>query len=113
MAKSTTFSEAPAKPYLLPTDLPKALTYLASSELEALLDAVQTERKIRAATLKDGAPPLAAQRPIPDPARPRIGRINAMRAALKAGIKPSTIAKQFGVSKATVAEVASGLANDR
>ena len=32
------------------------------------------------------------------------GRINAVRAAFKAGVKPSTIARQFGISPSAVKE---------
>jgi hypothetical protein len=88
--------------YQLPRNLPNALSHLDDDQLERLLRAVnvELERRGKKAPIRqrierkqpaeDGAPPLA------------FGKLNAIRAAFKAGVKPSAIAKQFGVSQADV-----------
>ncbi len=96
-----------ATPYLLPTDLPKALNWLTVHEFDTLAKAVQIEKKKRAASSPTDAELRAAGEPSkPYLLKPRVGQINAIRAAIKAGAKATTVAKQFGVSKATVAEIA-------
>ena len=88
--------------YQLPRNLPSALSHLDDDQLERLPGAVNDElerRGNKASTqqtieqkrpTKQGAPPLA------------FGKLNAIRAAFKAGVKPSAIAKQFGVLQADV-----------
>jgi hypothetical protein len=88
--------------YQLPSNLPNALSHLDDGQLERLLSAVTGEferrgKKVpirqrieRKPPAEDGAAPLA------------FGKLNAIRAAFKAGVKPSHIAKQFGVSQADV-----------
>ena len=108
MAPSTNPSGASARPYLLPTDLPKALTWLSVDELDTLAKAVRTEQKRRTApSTNDELFRTAGKASKPNPIGPRVGQINAIRAAIKAGVTPTTIAKQFGVTKATIVEIAS------
>jgi hypothetical protein len=108
MARSTNPVEPSARPYLLPTDLPKALTWLTLDELDTLVKAVELEQKRRAGpAAKDFEPRAAGMRSGPNPGGPRVGQINAIRAAIKAGVKPTAIAKQFGVTKTAIAEIAS------
>ena len=108
MARSVNPSGSSARPHLLPPDLPKALTWLSVEELDTLANAIQTEQKRRAASTGNaGVFRIAGKPSRPNPVGPRIGQINAIRAAIKAGVTPTTIAKQFGVTKATVAEIAS------
>ncbi len=108
MAPSTNPSGSSARPYLLPTDLPKALTWLTVDELDTLAKAVQIEKRKRAASSPNDAELRAAGKPSkPNPLGPSVGQINSIRAAIKAGVTPTTIAKQLGVTKATVAEIAS------
>jgi hypothetical protein len=88
--------------YQLPSNLPNALRHLDDDQLERLLSAVnvELERRGKKAPIRqrierkpraeDGVPPLA------------FGKLNAIRAAFKAGVKPSAIAKQFGVSQTDV-----------
>jgi len=80
-------------------------------EIDALLGAVTTEAERR------GRRPLspAKEKPAAD-AKPQrrqaasedgagsltTGKLNAVRAAFKAGVKPSTIARQFGISQSGV-----------
>ena len=88
--------------YQLPSNLPSALSHLDNDQLERLLMAVKVEleRRGKIAPIdkqlsenllqKEGALPLA------------FGKLNAIRAAFKAGVKPSAISKQFGVSQTDV-----------
>ena len=92
---------------MLPAELPKALTWLTANELETLLIAVQGEQRRRAATSSGTTQKRPARRTLaPKGPSPKVGQINAIRAALRAGLTPAAVAKQFGVSKAVVAEVA-------
>ena len=96
--------------YFLPKDLAGALKRLDDVEIDALLAAVTTEAERR------------GRRP-PDPAKKRVadakpqrrqkvaehgagslttGKLNAVRAAFKADVKPSAIARQFGISQSDV-----------
>jgi hypothetical protein len=97
--------------HLLPKDLAGALKRLDDAEIDALLAAVTTEAERR------GRRPLspAKDKPVAD-AKPQrrqapaedgvgsltTGKLNAVRAAFKAGVKPSAIAKQFGISQSDV-----------
>jgi hypothetical protein len=96
--------------YALPTNLPSALRHLDDDQLERLLAAVIAERQARGGKklpvsdesrpkrrTKEVAPPLAQ------------GKLNAVRAAFKAGVRPSRIARQFGVS---LSDVRKALASD-
>ena len=95
--------------YALPTNLPSALRHLDDDQLDRLLAAVIAELKQRGKNLsvsdetsrkqrtKEVAPPLAQ------------GKLNAVRAAFKAGVRPSRIARQFGVS---LSDVRKALASD-
>lgn len=88
--------------YVLPKDLPNAIKQLNDDELERLLGAAQAEQKRRskpkeALTNKRQAE-LRSVTLTPS-------KINAVRAAFKAGIKPSQIARQFGISRADVQKV--------
>ena len=88
--------------YALPTNLPSALRHLDNDQLDRLLAAVIAELKQRGKNLsasdetsrkqrtKEVAPPLAN------------GKLNAVRAAFKAGVTPSRIAREFGISHADV-----------
>jgi len=94
--------------HFLPKDLLKRLD---DAEIDALLAAVTTEAERR------GRGPLspAKDKPVADakpqrrqaPAKDGVGslttgKLNAVRAAFKAGVKPSAIAKQFGISQSDV-----------
>lgn len=114
---------------MLPKDLPGALKWLEDGEIDTLLAAVSEEAKRRGML-----PPEAKTAKAPEPvesarqvdkidnagkttrhAPPRSGssssgvltaaRANAVRAAFVAGVKPSAIARQFGIPQATVRQV--------
>jgi hypothetical protein len=89
---------ASSQTYALPTNLPSALSRLDDDQLDRLLAAVHVEQQRRGKSVepsrkqrtKEITPPLAQ------------GKLNAVRAAFKAGVRPSKIAKQFGISQADV-----------
>ena len=97
-------------PPLLPKDLAGALTRLADTEIDDLLTAVTAEVDRRGRL----APPTAHRGRTEARSRPRkapsdpsatsltTGKLNAVRAAFKAGVRTSAIARQFGISQADV-----------
>ena len=98
---------APRPRHLLPKDLVGALKHLDDAELGTLLAAVtaETERRL----LRPGRGKAAKTRQPEDNSRLTSGQQNAVRAAFKAGVKPSTIARQFRISQS---EVRKALANE-
>ena len=99
---------ADAEPrHLLPNDLPGSLKRLDDAEIDTLLSAVTAEAERR------GRLPKPQSQPGEKPAGRRIaveeiaggltkGKLNAVRAAFQAGVKPSVIARQFGISQSDV-----------
>ena len=97
--------------HFLPEDLAGALKRLDDVEIDALLAAATTEAERRGRR----PPSEAKEKPAAD-AKPQrrqeaaedgagslsIGKLNAVRAAFKAGVKPSAIARQFGISQSDV-----------
>jgi hypothetical protein len=103
----------------LPQNLAGALKRLDDEEIDALLAAVTTEAERRGRR----PPSLAKEKPVADARSQRrretaedgassltTGKLNAVRAAFKAGVKPSAIARQFGISQS---DVRKALAQDR
>jgi hypothetical protein len=86
--------------HALPVDLPNAVRQLSDQELDQLLSAVTAEQKRRG---KKCAPVSRKQRVEVIAAVPLTqGKLNAVRAAFKAGVTPSRIARQFGISQSDV-----------
>lgn len=96
-------TQATAEParYFLPKDLPQALKALSDQELDQLSAAVLVEQQRRGKNppsnenapkgqIEEASPPMS------------VGKINAVRAAFKAGLKPSQIARQFRLSQSDV-----------
>jgi hypothetical protein len=113
VAHGTTEQGNPASQprYVLPKDLSGALTRLDDTEVDALLAAVSTEAERRGRLpLRQGkehsatdAKPQLHQAPAENGAGSLTkGQLNAVRAAFKAGVKPSAIARQFGISQSDV-----------
>jgi hypothetical protein len=113
----------PPRRTALPKDLPRAIRYLEDRELDWLLRAAteETKRRGRPMPMAEASPtntPPASSEPIPKqtkpPGRPTHqrqirpaaaltkGQVNAVRAAFKAGVTPSRIARQFGLSQSDV-----------
>jgi predicted DNA-binding protein (UPF0251 family) len=93
--------------HVLPSDLPAAIKHLDDQELEQLLAAVTAEQERRGKK-----PPshekTPSKRPVEAaPVSLTPGKLSAVRAAFKAGVRPSKIAKQFGVSQSDVRKVIS------
>jgi hypothetical protein len=87
--------------HVLPSDLPAAIKHLNDHELDQLLTAVTEEmqRRGKKSTTPDRAPSkqLATQSVFLTP-----GKLNAVRAAFKAGVTPSKIAREFGIPQSEV-----------
>jgi DNA invertase Pin-like site-specific DNA recombinase len=88
--------------YLLPRDLSSGIRQLADQEFDRLLAAVLAEQKRRGKKLPIS--PKASRKPPTQEIDPALtlAKLNAVRAAFKAGVPPSRIARQFGISHADV-----------
>src|SRR6478672_13348074 len=102
-------SPASQQRHFLPEDLAGALKRLDDVQIGALLAAVTTEAERRGRR----PPSPAKEQPMAKPHRRQevaedgagsltTGKLNAVRAAFKAGVKPSAIARQFGISQSDV-----------
>ena len=101
---------ASARRYLLPKDLANAISNLSDQEFHRLLVVVRAEQKRRGTKLP------GSRKKTSKPASKEIGppltvaKLNAVRAAFKAGVAPSRIAREFGISRADVQKaLASGM----
>ncbi len=85
--------------HILPSDLPAAIKYLNDQELDQLQAAVTSELQRRSKK-----PPVSNQTKRVEAAAVSLTpvKLNAVRAAFKAGVRPSKIAKQFGISQSDV-----------
>ena len=91
--------------HVLPSDLPAAIRHLNDQELEQLLAAVTAEQQRRGKK-----PPSHQKTPSKRPVEAASvsltpGKLSAVRAAFKAGVRPAKIAKQFGISQSDVRNV--------
>ena len=74
---------------------------LEDQELDQLLEAVLAEQRRRGR--KSPAPDESSRKRRGEAGVPlTVGKLNAVRAAFKAGVKPSQIARQFGISQSDV-----------
>jgi hypothetical protein len=95
-----------ARRHVLPKDLPGAIKQLDDQELDRLLAAVLAEQKRRHRKLAESVePPGKVEAPTVYLAP---GKLNAVRAAFKAGVKPSQIARQFDLSQSDVRKALAG-----
>jgi hypothetical protein len=88
---------APRPRHFLPKDLAGALKRLDNAEIDALLAAVTTEAERRRRL-----PPSRSKIRPAGTGSLTTGKLNAVRAAFKAGVKPSAIARQFGISQTDI-----------
>jgi hypothetical protein len=100
--------EAQSSRHILPRDLDAASKHLDDRELERLILAALQERDRRKLPV-----PEKSERTEMAPAALQQGKLNAIRAAFKAGVPPSRIAKQFGVSRSDVQTTLVGYAKTR
>jgi hypothetical protein len=101
--------------HILPRDLPTAVKHLTDRELDLLIVASLGEAKRRGRPLPSVQEEAAVPKRWAGRGKGREteaetvsltrGQINAVRAAFKAGIKPSLIARQFGLSQSDVRKV--------
>jgi len=110
-------TDTASKRHVLPSDLPNAVKYLTDRELDQLITASVEEAKRRGRLLPSIQPnptdeSVRKQSPSKDQRQAEVanvsltrGQVNAVRAATKAGIKPSQIARQFGISQSDVRKV--------
>jgi predicted DNA-binding protein (UPF0251 family) len=100
----TANSEATSSPrHVLPNDLPTAIKQLNDQELDQLQAAVTAEQERRGK--KPHAPVKTPnKRPVEAASEVSLkrGQVNAIRAAFKAGVTPSRIARQFGIPQSDV-----------
>jgi hypothetical protein len=107
-------SPTQAQRHVLPKDLPNAVKHLTDRELDLLI-AVSIDEAKRRGRLLPSVQANAPDEPIPKRSSSRDkrqaelatvsltrGQVNAVRAAFKAGISPSRIARQFGISPSDV-----------
>ena len=112
--KSHTEAAGEGRPHLLPNDLANSLTFISDQDFKILASAVDRERNRRQKAL-DGPEPAESptrvrQKPYltssqnnpRDPQPLTKARINALRAAIKAGVKPTALVRQFGISLTTL-----------
>ena len=88
--------------HVLPNDLPNAVRQLEDKELEQLFSAVLAEQKRRGKSRPDTDGTLGSRRIERTTVSLTQGKLNAVRAAFKAGVTPSRIARQFGISQSDV-----------
>jgi hypothetical protein len=101
----------PIPRHVLPNDLPNAIKQLKDQELDLLLSAVLSEKKRRSKKHSDSNEGRLKGRIEAVSVPLTQGRLNAIRAAFKAGVTPSRIARQFGISQSDVRKaLASGTA---
>ena len=113
-------TEAASQRHILPKNLRHAISQLSDGELDELFEATFDEAKRRgrlSPSVRTEMPSSALRQPeltkrLPQTEkRQRVdiaevsltrGQVNAIRASFKAGITPSRIARQFGVSQSDV-----------
>ena len=96
--------------HVLPSDLPTAIRHLDNQELNQLFAAVVAERLQRG--MKSPVPDKIPNKRSVEATAVSLtpGKLSAVRAAFKAGVTPTKIAKEFGLSQA---EVRSVIASDK
>jgi predicted DNA-binding protein (UPF0251 family) len=110
-ARKTT--EPALQRHILPKNLRHAVSQLSDAELDELFEAAfeETKRRGRLPRSVRAEPSMATKRLPPTEKRRHmnigevaltLGQVNAVRAAFKAGVTPSRIARQFGISQSNV-----------
>jgi hypothetical protein len=101
-------TDAAATPRLvLPRDLPGAIKRLEDQDLDRLLSAALAEQQRRGRKPLVSAENVLKRRMESVPLPLTQGKLNAVRAAFKAGVTPYKIAKQFGLSQSARKALAS------
>jgi hypothetical protein len=87
--------------HILPGDLPSAIKHLNDQELDQLQAAVTAEQQRRGKKTSVSESAQSKRKETVSASLPA-GKLNAVRAAFKAGVTPSRIAKQFGIPQSDV-----------
>ena len=109
-------TEAAPQRHILPKNLRNAVKHLSDGELDLMHAATVEEmrRRGRTPSVETELPvrlDMAKMRSLPTEKRRHVniadvplirGQVNAVRAAFKAGVTPSRIARQFGISQSNV-----------
>jgi hypothetical protein len=96
---------APPSRYVLPKDLDAAIRHLDDQQLDRLISIALEERSRRKRPFvhdKSQQNAEAVSPPLPQ------GKLNAVRAAFKAGVTPARIAREFGISRSDVQRALAG-----
>ena len=88
--------------HVLSGDLSNAIKQLGDQELDRLLAAVLAEQKRRGKKLRVSDENSRKRKMEAIAVALTQGKLNAVRAAFKAGVTPSRIARQFGISQSDV-----------
>jgi hypothetical protein len=99
--------------HILPADLSNAIKHLADQELDRLLAAVLAEQKRRGTKLPASDESSRKRKAETTSAPLTQGKLNAVLAAFKAGVTPSRIARQFGISQSDVRKALAGNRRER
>jgi hypothetical protein len=117
-------TDTPVTPRVaLPTDLSTSLRYLDDAQLQRLSGAVAAEINRRDQRVSPTSPSKAAGTEVSQSASLRQeanvvegvpeGKVNVIRAAFNAGVKPAAIARAFRVSQSLVNRVIRAAANPK
>jgi hypothetical protein len=93
---------ASSRRHVLPKDLRAAIKQLDDQELDRLLASVLAEQGRRGRKPVESVEPPDKPRAVAAAVHLKPGQLNAVRAAFKAGVKPSQIGRQFGLSQSDV-----------
>ncbi len=96
--------------YVLPKDLQAAIKRLDDHQLDRLTSAVLEERSRRKRLTLPVGPEQRRETGSSAVSLPQ-GKLNAVRAAFKAGVTPARIAREFGLSQSDVRRALSGHGN--
>jgi hypothetical protein len=97
---------APTSRYVLPNDIDAAVKHLDDQQLDRLVSAALEERTRRRGPLAPDKSQRTAEA-VSSPLLPQ-GKLNAVRAAFKAGVTPARIAREFGISRSDVQRALAG-----
>jgi hypothetical protein len=101
LSKTNRGSQASQPRHFLPEDLAGALKRLNNAEIDVLLAAVTTEAERRGRVPSSRSKARLQLRQTGTDSL-TTGKLNAVRAAFNAGVKPSAIARQFGISQSDI-----------
>jgi hypothetical protein len=96
-----------ASRYVLPGDLNAAIRHLDDQQLDRLVSVALEERTRRKKHFQPKQSQPGRNAETVTPSLP-LGKLNAVRAAFKAGVTPVRIAREFGISRSDVQRALAG-----